>query len=389
MRMTSFLTATCLGLAMLAAPARAENAVPTKADVEAMIDEAQTWLLSKQAADGSFGGTDFGLGITGLATEALASGPHGVPASDEHIAKALKLLISNQQPDGGVYTKEAGLGNYCTSLTLMALAASGQSEANKAVVEKGRDYLFKLQRTPKDDKDLKAGGVGYDPEDGPGHEDVPNTVMALQGLKAAGVPASDPHMQAALKFLERCQNLSSVNPAPWVDNDGGKGSAVYSPDESQANGSWETDADKANPTKKLIGTGSMTYSLISAYVILDLKQDDPRVSTALDWCKRNYRFDANPGMISGKEHEGLLYYYMMMGKTMSVCGIKQLELADGKKADWRADLFASIKAHGKEVPVGDKKGMMFMNDAQRWGEAFPHLATAYIIKALKNIDSSL
>jgi squalene-hopene/tetraprenyl-beta-curcumene cyclase len=386
MRTPSFLTATCLGLALLGAPAYAENAVPSKADVEALIDEAQTWLLSKQAADGTFGGTDFGLGITALDTEALASGPHGVPASDEHIAKALKLLISNQQPDGGIYTKEAGLANYCTSLTLMALAAAGQTEANKAVVEKGRDYLFHLQRTPKDDKDIKAGGLGYDPEDGPGHEDIPNTVIGIQGLKAAGVPASDPHMQAALKFLERCQNLSSVNKAPWVSNDGG---CVYSPDESQANGSYETEGDKANPTKKLTSTGSMTYSLISAYVALDLKQDDPRVASALAWCKQHYQFDANPGMIAGKEHEGLLYYYMMMGKTMRVCGIKQLELADGKKADWRADLYASIKAHGKEVPVGDKKGMMFMNDAQRWGEAFPHLATAYIIKALKDIDSSL
>jgi squalene-hopene/tetraprenyl-beta-curcumene cyclase len=386
MRTPSFLTATCLGLALLCTPAHAENAVPTKAEVETLIDQAQTWLLSKQQPDGLFGKEEFGLGITGLATEALASGPHGVPASDEHIAKALKLLISNQQPDGGIYTKEAGLGNYCTSLTIMAISAAGQAEAQKAVVEKGRDYLFKLQRTAKDDKDIKAGGLGYDPSDGPGHEDVPNTAMGVAGLKAAGVPASDPHMQAALKFLERCQNLSTVNQAPWNTNDGG---AVYSPDESQANGSYETEGDKANPTKKLTSTGSMTYSLISSYVALDLKQDDPRVSSALNWCKQNYRFDANPGMIAGKEHEGLLYYYMMMGKTMRVCGIKQLELADGKKADWRADLFASIKAHAKQVPVGDKQGAMFMNDAQRWGEGFPHLATAYIIKALKDIDASL
>ena len=384
MRMPSALTATCLSLALLAAPARAaDNAVPAKGDVEALIDQAQTWLLSKQLPTGAFAADQFGLGITALATDAIAAQPKGV--TDEHVAKALALLKSNQQADGGIYTKEQGLGNYCTAITLMALASAGKLDEEKDLVKKAQAYLFKGQVT----EGKNAGGMGYDPTDGPGHEDMPNTIMAIQGLKASGVPATDAHLQAAIKFLEHCQNLSSVNPAPWVDNDAGRGSAVYTPNESQANGSFEEPANKTDPVKKLTGTGSMTYSLLSSYIALDLKKDDPRVAAALDWCKRNYRFDANPGMTTGHEHEGLLYYYVFLAKTMKTLGIKELELPDGKKVDWRADLFAAIKAMGKDVPVGDKKGTMFMNDAKRWGETFPHLATAYVIKALKDIDASL
>ncbi len=73
---------------------------------------------------------------------------------------------------------------------------------------------------------------------------------------------------------------------------------------------------------------------------------------------------------------------------MHALKLNTFTLADGKTVDWRADLFAAIKAHGKEIPLGDKKGMMFMNDAPRWGECFPTLATAYLIKALKDIDAS-
>jgi squalene-hopene/tetraprenyl-beta-curcumene cyclase len=385
MRLTSLLTATCLGLTLLASPARAENAVPTKAEVETLIEQAQTWLVSKQEADGAFAKDQFGVGVTGLAATALSRQPKSL-AGDPAIAKALAYLKSNQQADGGVYTKEAGLGNYNTSLMLMALSAAGKLDSEKEVVAKAQKYLFDLQRH---DGSIKDGGIGYDFEDGKDHQDMPNTTMAVKALRDSGVPASDPHLQAAIKFLEHCQNLSSVNNAPWVDNGAGQGSCVYTPDESQANGSFEEPANKSDPVKKLIGTGSMTYSLISTYIILDLKADDARVAAALGWCKKNYGFDANPGMTAGHEHEGLLYYYFMMGRTMRLLGLKQLELADGKKVDWRADLFTAIKAHAKIVPVGDKQGALFMNDAKRWGEAFPHLATAYLIETLKDIDSTL
>jgi len=378
--------AACVAVGVIAAPLRAEDAPapPDKAKVEALIDKAETWLLSKQQPNGAFmPGNQFVLGITAMAAESLALPPK---AGDEAVTKALALLKSNQQDDGGIYNKDEGLGNYTTSITLMALAAAGKLDENKDLVKKAQNYLFGCQRT-EDPTGLRVGGIGYDQEDGPTHQDITNTGMAVTALHASGVPSDDPHMKAALAFLERCQNLSSVNKLPWVTNDGG---AVYTPDESGAGGTWITDEEKKNPTTKLASTGSMTYTLLESYLSLDLKPGDPRVDAAYNWVKTHYQFDANPGMIAGKEHQGLFYYYTFMGKTLNLLGAKTFPDGTGKTVDWRTGLFDAISAHATPVKTPDgKDGVMWMNDAQRWGEGLPHLSTVYMIKALKAIDATL
>jgi hypothetical protein len=80
---------------------------------------------------------------------------------------------------------------------------------------------------------------------------------------------------------------------------------------------------------------------------------------------------------------------MFMAKTMRVLDITTLTLPDGTAVDWRADLFNAIKALAKPVKIGDKPAVMFMNDARRWGETYPTLATAYMIGSLKDIDAAL
>jgi squalene-hopene/tetraprenyl-beta-curcumene cyclase len=232
--------------------------------------------------------------------------------------------------------------------------------------------------------------MGYGSK-GAGHEDLTNTSSAVAALKATGVPASDPHMQQALAFIQRCQNLSSHNKLPWVTNDGG---AVYSPEESKAAGSWNPKDSGAGGTSsaevKLKSYGSMTYALISSYLALDIKSDDPRVAAALAWVKDNYQFEANPGMVAGKEQEGLLYYYAAMAKTFDTLGLKVIDLKDGTKADWRADLFAAISKRAVPAKLDDgREGIMWINSAKRWGEGLPHLATIYLIKALKTVYASL
>jgi squalene-hopene/tetraprenyl-beta-curcumene cyclase len=134
----------------------------------------------------------------------------------------------------------------------------------------------------------------------------------------------------------------------------------------------------------------MTYALISSYLALDLRADDPRVAAALIWVKSNYQFDANPGMLAGKEQEGLLYYYAAMAKTFDMLDLTVIELKDGKKVDWRADLFAAISKRAVVIKLDDgREGIMWMNSAKRWGEGLPQLSTIYLIKALKGIHASL
>jgi squalene-hopene/tetraprenyl-beta-curcumene cyclase len=373
-------------------PATAADAAPMpvgpdKARVEALIDAAQTWLLAQQQANGAFmRGNQFVLGITALSAEALATAPKALPADQGPVAKALALLLSQQQADGGIYSQSEGLGNYTTSITLMALAAAGKLDANKEAVQKAQHYLFGLQRSD-DPSGLRNGGIGYDQTDGPGHEDLTNTNAAIMGLRASGIPADDPHMKAALAFIQRCQNLSSVNPAPWAASNDGSG--VYSPDETKAGESWQSPADKANPTVRLDGTGSMTYSLLESYLALDLKPGDPRVDAALAWVKVHFQFDGNPGMAAGREHQGLFYYYVFMGKTLDLLHIQSIEIAPDLAEDWRLGLFNAINRHATMVDVAGKPGAMWINDAPRWGEGLPQLGTVYMLKALKVIDAEL
>ena len=362
-------------------------APPTKAQVEALLTKAQDWLLAQQQPDGAFmPGKQFVVGVTAMSVEVLAKPPLALTKDDPRMAKAIALLKTHFQPDGGTYAKEEGLGNYGTAFTLMALASAKVDDS--AWILGGQKFLFGGQNTTADS--IANGGIGYGSK-GAGHEDLSNTASAVAALKATGVPTSDPHMQKALAFMERCQNLSSHNKLPWVSNDGG---AVYSPEESKAEGSWNPKeaggGGTASSEVKLTSYGSMSYALISSYLALDLKADDPRVAAALAWVKDNYQFDANPGMVAGKEQEGLLYYYAAMAKTFHMMNMTEIELKDGKKADWRADLFAAISKRAVVVKLDDgHEGIMWMNSAKRWGEGLPQLSTIYLIKALKGIHASL
>jgi squalene-hopene/tetraprenyl-beta-curcumene cyclase len=361
--------------------------LPTKAEVEALITKGQAWLVAQAQPNGAFvPGKKFPLGITQLATEALASAPLALPVTDPVIAKALEFQATFKQKDGGFYELE-GTPNYTTALALKVFAVTKTGDA--ATRQAAQNFLFGIQNT--DANSPAQGGIGYGSK-GAGHEDLSNTAFAIEALKGSGVPASDARLQEALKFLEKCQNLSSVNKAPWVNNDGG---AVYAPDESKAGGSWNPDQGTPQEAAKMVSYGSMTYALISSYLTLDVAKDDPRVHAALLWAKQNYQFDANPGMPVGpdkngklREKQGLFYYYGMMAKTFDLLDAQAFTLANGNQVDWRADLFRTISS--KAIPGEGGKGVFWVNaDAERWGEGFPHLTTCYMLKALKRVHSSL
>ncbi len=380
-------TLTLFLLAGVMAVAAEAPALPSKVEVEALITKGQAWLVAQAQPSGAFvPGKKYTLGITQLATEALASEPLSLPATDPTIAKALAFQATFKQPDGGFYELE-GTPNYTTALALKVFAAT--KTGDPAVIQAAQNYLFGIQNI--DQKSLSQGGIGYGSK-GTGFEDLSNTSFAIEALKGTGVPSSDARMQAALKFLEKCQNLSSVNKAAWVTNDGG---AVYAPDESKAGGSSDPSKGTPQEATKLVSYGSMTYALISSYLTLDVPKEDPRVQAALIWAKEHYQFEANPGMPTGpdkngklREKQGLFYYYATMAKTFDLLDAQAFTLADGSQVDWRADLFKNI-SH-KAMPGEGGKGVFWVNpDAERWGEGFPHLTTCYMLKALKRIHASL
>jgi hypothetical protein len=364
--------------------------LPTKAEVDALAQQAQAWLLSQQKANGSFvPGHSFAVGLTGLVVQTLSTEPDAVPATDPHITKALAFLETFRQKDGGFYDPSEGLGDYGTSLTMLALLATKTGDAT--TITAAQRYLFGIQNV--DPQDPAKGGIGYG-DDGKGDENLETTQLTVRTLIESGVPISDPHIQEAFKFLQRCQNLSSVNDQKWARNAKPEdvGGAAYSPKESKGGGSDETpDGERIAAAQAATGSlksyGGMTYTLISSYLALNLKPTDERVAAALNWVENNYRFDANPGMRPAAMRDGLFYYYGMMSRTFDLLKITSFTTKDGKTVDWRADLFHAIKAQAQ--PGSGGVGTMWVNSSRRWGEQMPNITTTYMLAALKHISATL
>jgi squalene-hopene/tetraprenyl-beta-curcumene cyclase len=375
-------------LANIANVANAADA-PTKESVAAAVTKGQAWLLAQQQENGAFlPGNQFAVAMTAMVISALAGEPCAIPSDDPRMQKALAFVRSFRQPNGGIYDPQEGMGDYGTALALMAFKATRTDDPK--TVKGAQEYLFGIQN--KDPNDSARGGLGY-ADHAPGDENLNTTEFALRALRSSGVAADDPHMKAALEFLQRCQNLSTVNDQTWAGGDGG---AVYSPKESKAEGSWASEEDKAAgktmaESGALNSYGSMTYALISSYVALDLTAEDPRVAAALAWVKDHYQFDANPGMRPGAERQGLMYYYLLMARTMDHLDYAKFTLKDGKEVDWRSDLFQVIMGSAIPTEVGGDKtgGLLWMNSEKRWGESVPHIATTYMVTALKHISNSL
>ena len=131
----------------------------------------------------------------------------------------------------------------------------------------------------------------------------------------------------------------------------------------------------AGPTDNggLRSYGSMTYAGFKSLIYAGLTQDDPRVAAALDYIKRNYTLDENPGL----GEAGLYYYYQAFAKAMSALGQPTFTDAAGKSHDWRAELIAAL-AKRQSQDGG------WVNPADRFMEGDPNLVTAYALIALAN-----
>jgi len=364
--------ATCLCLVACAAAVEA----PGDAELANLTRKAQNWMLAQAAEDGSFTGGEkrlgrFALGVTCIAVDALLAEPDAIPADDARIAAALDYILAHQQEDGGIYAPEAGLANYTTCVALQALIATG---ADEDAIERAQRFVIGTQNLDEDSPTY--GGIPYGSRD-QGNEGLNLTATAVAALRESGVPADDPAMRRALEFIERCQNLSSHNDREWAGNDGG---AVQSPKLGRG-ASWQTEEDKARAAaQEAAGAqpsdGAMTYQLIKSYRYLDFDEDDPRLRAAVRWIGEHFSAERVPGRPDEAARQGLFNYYQITAKTHAALGV------DPEGVDWRPALAAAIAGHAQEA--GDEK-VFWINADQKYGEGVPHIVTAYMIAALKDL----
>jgi squalene-hopene/tetraprenyl-beta-curcumene cyclase len=353
------------GLLIVLGPAQpGQDKGPDKKDLRAVLDKAAGFLKASQGKDGSFSPKLAGPGITALVVAGLVQ--NGVSPDEPVVAKALKYLESQVQPDGGIYSKF--LANYTTSVAVMALNDANKGGRYDTIIKNAGNFLKGIQKE-SDAKNPAFGGFGYDATKRP---DLSNTNFAVEALLAAGVSRDDPAIQNALKFISRCQNLpGEFNDQPWAkkaskDDQGG---LTYLPFDAD-------DNPHRTPDGGLRSLGGMTYGGLKSFLYAGVAKDDPRVKAAVSWVRNHYTLDENPGM----GQKGLYYYYHTFAKAMQAWGEDPFADAKGVKHAWRRELFDALRTRQKEngswMNTGDRTFM----------EENPDLATAFAVLALSYCD---
>jgi squalene-hopene/tetraprenyl-beta-curcumene cyclase len=266
---------------------------------------------------------------------------------------------------------------------MMALLAANEPDY-EPLLRRGRSFLVKSQAglgAPGQADSPFDGGVGYG--DKYAHSDLNNTLVALEALYYTRHLVQDKNLadarelnwDAAIRFIQNCQNLPSHNRQPWASDDPKhKGGFVYYPGHSMAGA--ETNA--ATGRVALRSYGSISYAGLLSYIYANLKKEDPRVQAVYEWLRGNYTVEENPGL----GPQGLYYYFHTMTKALALYGIDELELKDGKKVNWRKT--AALKLLNLQQRDGS-----WSNENNRWMEKDPVLVTAYTVIGLEMIYRGL
>ncbi|WP_165075861.1 prenyltransferase/squalene oxidase repeat-containing protein [Paludisphaera rhizosphaerae] len=336
------------------------------------LAKAVAFLRARQEADGSWSGSRE-PGITALVVAALLRSKLVGP-EDPAIVKALGFLEKYLDEKGS--PSKAPHSVYTTSVALMAFHEANVGGKYDHVVKGSQQFLRDSQYDESEGKDRTDpyyGGLGYG--DGRSRPDMSNTAFMMEALRGSGVPADDPALQKALIFVSRCQNLKSeFNDQPTTGKEGGDGGFVYNP-APQAGGGRGAPGGGGGAAKKaaapLGSSAGMTYSGLKSMIYAGLKPDDVRVKAAMDYLKKNYTLEENPG----QGQRGLYYYYMVFGRALNALGSPTFTDAEGKSHNWKADLAAALAA--RQQPSG-----AWANDNDGFMEGDPAIVTSYALLAL-------
>ena len=353
-----------LSLLLLPATARAQTG-PDPKEVQAVVDKAYEFLKGRQKADGSFEPARGGPGTPALIASALIR--LGKPVDDPVVAKALAFLAKNVQTDGGVYNRF--LANYTTAIAITTFKEANAGGKYDAIIANAQKFLKSIQHGGPD-SELAFGGFGYEAPTSPrSRPDTSNTHFTVEALLAAGLAKDDPAIKNALNFLSKCQNLpGEANKQEYAKKatEKDKGGFVYNPFEAN-----NPKSDKQTPEGGLRSEGGMTYAGLKSFLYAGVGKDDPRVKAAIDWVRRHYSLEENPG----QGDAGLFYYYHVFAKAMAALGEDQFEDAKGVKHDWRMELFDTLKS--KQAADGS-----WANKNEAFLENTPELATAFALLSL-------
>lgn len=345
--------------------------ISTAKEAEAALNRGLDWLAAQQKEDGSWSEASFPA-LTAFPLWAFSMSHH--PKKAEITAKAAKFILSNVQPDGGIYRKipgkGGGLSNYNTALCMIALHSLNDPQYTPVVL-KARKFVAAGQHFGSD---IYEGGMGYDKESGRDYTDLSDSVIAYESMRLTQSAEdlrdkSEAHVDldwaAAVRYLDRVQNKSTTN-------DVNAGGFAYRPDESKAG----TTTNKEGVVV-FRSYGSMTYAGLLSLIYADVNKNDPRVQSAFDWAVKHWTLDENPGM----GDQGLYYFYGVLSKALAAYGRDAIPAKDQTQIMWR-DALAKKLINLQKIDSKTGHGY-WVNTNNRFWEANDILVTSYTLLALE------
>ncbi len=181
------------------------------AQSEAAVEAALAWLARHQEADGSWepkkwdadSSRQVRTGVTGLAVLVFLGAGYTEKNGKyaDKVARALKWLVVQQKPDGGICdgarAREEGVG-YNHAIAALALAeahAMTGNEACGAAAQKAVDYSIKVHQCP-------YSGWRYKPRESADTSVTGWYTMHLRVAKAAGLKVDGMGFQGAVSFVD-------------------------------------------------------------------------------------------------------------------------------------------------------------------------------------------
>jgi squalene-hopene/tetraprenyl-beta-curcumene cyclase len=273
---------------------------------ESPLQRAARYLWKQQSEDGGFHSTTYGLlrsgqSLTPFVLGALLEVPETIrPVPWDAVDRALEFIRKNTNADGALgHMNEpaADYPNYATSLAVAAFVKARRSGWNRDVAKMAmqlRAQQFSETNGWKpEDPPYGGWGMGgpiHRPPDA-GHVDLSMTRCVLEALRDSGVPANDPAMLRALRYLERSQN-----------SDGG---FYFSTVNLDTNKAGESDG-------KVASYGTATADGVLSLRAAGIPDSDQRIARAVKWLNDNHQPDRVPGFRT-KPRElwgaGLRFYY--------------------------------------------------------------------------------
>jgi hypothetical protein len=191
-------------------------------ETESAVESALRWLAEHQEADGHWdtakhgaaglpGATD--TACAGFAVLAFLGAGHTerVGKYKNNVCRAVRRLISRQQPNGCLDAASAYCG-YAHAVAGMALAEAagmGRLPETKAAAQKAVNYSVNLHQDPA------SGGWRYGPKQSGDTSVTGWFIMQLKSAKAAGLTVEAAAFQRAEKFLNAAE-VEAKN-APGAD----------------------------------------------------------------------------------------------------------------------------------------------------------------------------